>query len=217
MTTAKLFVSTLSTCLLAALPLAAQEAPASPEVEAAAPAAGDPTFRFDVTLPSVGFVGTSAHGEGWQVGLSLRLAHESGHGARFDLAGGQTDGVQLLSNSAFVSTATSDFSYFYRVRLAGNDRVGLGVDFGVGLSVQELHFHQPSSFFGSDPAPVSENLADGLHVGGVASAALDGRLYGFIFGADVRAHAALATQGQANDAAVQYDVSLNLNIGFGFH
>lgn len=217
MTTAKLFVSTLTTCLLATLPLAAQESPPRFEVEAAAPAVGDPTFRFDVTLPSVGFVGTSAHGDGWQVGLSLRLAHESGHGARFDLAGGHTRGVQLFSNDAFVSAATYDLSYFYRVRLAGNDRVGLGLDLGVGLSFQELHFHQPSSFWGSDPAPVSENLADGLHVGGVAIAALDGRIYGFLFGADVRAHAVAATQGRGNDAAAQYDVSLNFNVGFGFH
>ena len=214
----KLFVSTFASAVLATLPLAAQDAPApTPQLEAEAPASSDPTFRFDVTLPSVGVVGASADGAGWQVGLSLRLAHESGHGARFDLSGGQTDGVQLLSNSAFVSTESYDFSYFYRVRLAGNDRLGLGVDFGVGLSVQALRFHQPSSFWGSDPAPVSENLADGLHLGGVAVAALDGRIYGFIFGADVRAHAVAATQGQSNDARAQYDVSLNATIGFGFH
>lgn len=217
MTTTKLFVSTLTTCLLAALPLAAQEVPAGPEVEAAAPALRDPMVRVDFALPAVGVTGTSADGSGWQASIGVRVAHQSGHGVRFDLSAGQTRAIQFLSSSAYVSSTSYDLSYLYRVRLVGDDRLGIGMDFGAGLAVQTLFFNQPTSWFGSSPPHVNESIADGVHMGGVAIAAIDGRVYGFTFGADVRAHAVFATQGQSGDSVAQYDVSLNTSLGFGFY
>ena len=216
MTTAKLFVSTLTTCLLATLPLAAQESPPRFEVEAAAPAVGDPVVRLDFTVPTIGVAGTT-HGAGLNVGVGVRLAHQSGHGVRFDFANASTAGFQILGSPAHLASNSYDLSYFHRIRLEGNDRSGIGLDVGGGLSVQEIRFVQGSGFWSPAPPTVAESVADGMHVGGTLAAALDGRVYGFVIGLDLRAHTTFALAAQPGDMSVQADLSLNLNVGFGFH
>lgn len=213
MTNTKLFFTTLATCTLMTLPLAAQET----ATEATPPVPSESTVRLDLGVPSVGVATTTAEGGATQLGLSVRVAHRSGHGARFDFLGWATNDLQLFNSAGYASAVSYDFSYFYRFQLAGDDRLGLGLDLGGGMSVQTIEFHQASTLFGPTPPRVDENVADGVHLGGVLIAALDGRAYGFTFGIDVRAHTTFALQGASNDARVQADLSLNTSVGFGFY
>ena len=169
-------------------------------------------MRVDFQLPALGHVQTTSDNGAVQVGAGVRVGHESGHGVRFD--------VLAWVDLGFVNGghgSSWDLSYFYRLRLSGNDRLGLGVDFGGGLSVQNLYWASAGWGSSAPTTPARETIADGTHVGGVLIAALDGRVYGFTFGVDVRAHSVFALQGQAGDAAVQADVSLNTSLGFGFY
>ena len=213
MTRTKLFFTTLATCTLMTLPLGAQETAR----EATSPVPNEPTVRVDFALPSVGVATTTAEGSATQLGVGIRVAHQSGHGARFDLAGWATNDLQLFNSAGYASAVSYDFSYFYRFQLAGNERFGMALDLGGGSSLQTIEFHQASTLFGPSPSRVEENVADGVHLGGVLIAALDGRADGFTFGIDVRAHTTFALQGASNDARVQADLSLNTSLGFGFY
>jgi len=208
MTHTKLFFTTLTTCTLLTLPLAAQET----ALESATPVQSAPQVRVDIQLPSVGVVGTTAQGSAAQAGVGIRVGHQSGHGVRFDLLA--WDDLRLFASGAYATSF--DLSYFYRLRLAGDDRLGMGIDLGGGLSVQDIHFSRASSW--GEPAPeITETIADGAHLGGVLIAALDGRAYGFTFGIDVRAHSVFALQGAPGDSSMQADLSLNTSLGFGFY
>ncbi len=179
-----------------------------------------PEWRVDVGVPSVG-VGTAtdagnAGNAMLAVGVHVALAHRSGHG--FSIAGEYT--TSSLFFGAGRSSALIDADYRYRFRLLGDDRVGIGLDLGAGLSGGEVEGHgSRNCFWGCadvEPTPAPP-VSNGAHLGSNLDASLDLRLSVFYVGVRARARALVALEPTAGHSAVQADVTGSLYLGFGFY
>jgi hypothetical protein len=196
-TTTALAFSLLSLAPASAL---AQEAPRSPE------------WRVDVGLPSMG-VGTATDlpstSTMLQLGSHVTVAHRSGHGARIGVG---TSFNGLLSESR--SAAIVDAGYVHRFRLTGDDRLGLGLDVGGGLSVGHIADSGGLCFGECTPRTA---VSDGAHLGLNAGASLDVRAWVFTAGLDVRGRTMLALEPQSGSSIAQVDLVASLYLGFGFY
>lgn len=188
----------------------------------AATAQTDPAFRLDLGVPNIG-IGVATFDPELLIaaGAHVALAHLSGHGARVDFVYLSPDtGMLFGPHRAHGESWMVDGAYFYRVRVAGNDRLGLGLDLSAGLTVAEVHFRQATNglCFGSCGTPdvVVERVADGAHLGPNVGAALDFRAYGFVLGIDVRYRALLGLEATAGDRIDQHAFSATASLGIGF-
>ncbi|MFO0682340.1 MAG: hypothetical protein U0234_09830 [Sandaracinus sp.] len=184
-----------------------------------------PPIRVDVEAPIVGLGAASADPHGtmlfWGAGLSV--VEPGGNGVRVTVTRFTTslgDGL-LGPTSARVEGDVVDVGYVRRIRLAGDDRLGLGLDLTGGLTVAHMSFEQPTSgwcWSSCGPTPnVDEHFADGWQAGTHVGGSLDGRIYGFTLGLQVRAHAYVGLRPQAGDDLVQGDVTASAYFGFGFY
>jgi hypothetical protein len=199
--------------LLVPAPLAAQASSSSA-----------PLVRVDFGGPSVGIgAGTLDPGVSVAFGGHVTAVHRSGHGARVDFTQvAPTSGELLGPSPASGGGWMLDVAYAYRIRVAGDDRLGLGLDVAGGISAADLHFYQPTSglcIFGpcSQPAPVAENVADGAQLGANAGLSLDFRAYGFLFGIDARYRALLGLEARSGDRLDQHLFTASAYFGFGFY
>jgi len=191
---------------------------------AQASASRAPLVRVDFGGPSIG-VGVSTLDPNLSVALGghVTAVHRSGHGARVDFAQIiPTSGGFLGASPASGGGWVLDLAYAYRLRVAGDDHLGLGLDVTGGVSAADLQFYQPTSglcvFEGcSPPAPVAEHVADGAQLGGNAGLSLDFRAYGFLFGIDARYRALLGLQAQPGDRLDQHIFTASAYFGFGFY
>jgi hypothetical protein len=182
-----------------------------------------PEWRVDMGVPSVGVgvvtdVNPDDEGRNLGIGAHVTVAHRSGHGVRVGLAfslGGL--GGTERRNSSFV-----DAGYVHRFRLVGDDRLGLGLDVGGGLSVGSVidRGYDCSALNGvfcmSIPDP--RRVADGAHLGINAGASFDLRLFGFTMGLDVRGRAAAALErNDMRSSALQAEMLASIYLGFGFY
>lgn len=182
----------------------------------------DPELRLDVAFPAFGFAVASFEGAPVYVGGHVTVAHRSGHGVRVGAGAAlDTGGSFLGSHPAHGDAWMLDVDYVYRLRLVGNDRMGLGLDLSGGVSGGEVRFHQATSGFcwsncGAPPA-VEEHVADGAHLGANVGASLDLRLTGFSFGIDLRYRPTFALEAQAGDELAQHLFTATAYLGFGFY
>lgn len=188
----------------------------------AAAAQSDPSFRLDFAGPNVGIGAATFDPELLRaVGAHVTLAHHSGHGARIDLTYLFPDSGPFLGpHRAHGEAVLVDSAYLHRLRLAGNDRLGLGLDLTAGITAGEVSFYQPTGglCFSNCPRPdpVEERVADGAQIGPNFGAALDFRAYGFVLGIDVRYRALLGLEAQPGDRVDQHAFSASASLGFGF-
>lgn len=201
---------------------------AQPTAEHAAPAHASrpaPPIRVDVEFPVLGLGATTADTHGTEIswGAGVSVVEPGGNGLhvgvrRFTTSMG--DGL-LGPTPARVEGDVVDVGYVHRFRLVGDDRLGLGLDLTGGLTVGHMSFEQAAggwcwSDCGSPPR-VDEHFADGWQAGTNVGASLDGRIYGFTLGLQVRAHAYAGLRPEAGDDVVQGDVHASLYFGFGFY
>lgn len=207
--------------ILVALCLVLAPSLAAAQSSSAVPTATSPAFRLDVGFPDLG-VGASTFDPGvlGSFGGHVALAHRSGHGGRIGFAfltpsSGQLFGPHRAHGEGWVI----DASYLYRVRLAGDDRLGLGLDLSSGLSTGMIDERPGTNglCFGGCPTPEPEaqNVPDGANFGWNAGASLDLRVYGFTLGLDVRYRGLFALEPGVGRID-QHAVSAIGYLGFGF-
>ena len=158
-------------------------------------------------------------------GVGLRLAHRSGHGAFVSASIYDGDpALNILGPSpAHAGAWLFDAGYLHRLRLAGDDRTGLGLDLEGGLSGGRASFYQPTSgcWFSSScssPPQVEEHVADGSYIGPSVGGSLDVRAWGFTIGLDVRYRLLFALdRSEATDRLDQHVFTAGLHLGFGIY
>jgi hypothetical protein len=205
------FSLALAVCALAA-PVSAQELDTRPGA------------RVDVFVPTFELGTGSMDAFAGRYGAEVAFADKSGHGARL--------GVALYDGSPFdppfgpapaqVGGELVDAAYVYRVRLEGNDRFGIGLDLGGGVSVGHLRFYQGRPrclFISCDPAPprTEPTITQGAHFGGNVMASLDFRVSVFVVGIAVRYSALLALERNGSGPIGAHYGSGGAHIGFGFY
>jgi hypothetical protein len=161
----------------------------------------DPGYRVDVLLPSMGLGWFDAPAADYERGIfvisaEVRVVERHGHGALVRVA----DGSTIWGGAMAV-----DADYVYRARLAGNDRLGLGLDVQTGLTVADFSHNE-----GTLPA--------GLAVGGNAGVSLDFRAYGFVvsLAGEYRLLAPQETALNGGPTGAEHALTATLGLGFGF-
>ncbi len=200
-------------------------APSATGEAAPAPARTPPPIRVDVEAPIVGLGATSADPHGTELfwGAGVSVVEPGGNGARVTVTRFTTSlGSGLLGPTpARVEGDIVEVGYVRRVRLVGDDRLGLGLDLTGGLTVAHMSFEQATSglcWGGCSPTPnVDEHFADGWQAGTHVGGSLDGRLLGFTLGLQIRARAYVGLRPEAGDDVVQGDVTASAYFGFGFY
>lgn len=179
----------------ATLPLAASAQDRNDEASA------EPEHRVDIILPAFGIGYFAVPATSYEraiatVGLDLRYASRSGHGAMLRATYATT-----LWGSAY----GMDVDYLFRARLAGDRHLSLALDFMIGGTVAMLEHNE-------------NTLAIGPHVGGNAGVSLDFRVHNFIvaLGAQYRlmAGAQAAGDGSTNPEHV---LTATLGVGLTFY
>lgn len=128
------------------------------------PAEAVAEHRFDVVGPSLGighFAVPSSDDYSRFIGAAAadaRYAHASGHGVMLRLAYG---------TNVWGEGFGGELDYLYRVILAGDLDVSLGLDFTLGPTVAWLRHDE-------------QTIAQGVHFGGNAGVSLDLRAFNFI-------------------------------------
>ncbi len=173
-----------------------------------------PEWRVDVGVPSVGLgTATDVSSATLAVGVHVAVAHRSGHG--FSIAGEYTTSnlfFQIGRNAALI-----DADYRYRFRLLGDDRVGVGLDLGAGLSGGEVaEGLSVGNVSGADPTTMP-SVSSGAYLGSNLDASLDLRLSVFYMGVRARARALVALEPSSRPSPVQADFVTSLYLGFGFY
>jgi hypothetical protein len=178
---------------------AALEAPASAASAASAPSA--PDYRLDVTVPSAGigwFSAPAGHYDATIFTLSgdVRIVERHGHGAMLRVA----HGTNIWGGGTAV-----ELDYVYRLRLAGDDRFGLGLDTTVGMTIASLSHNEAT-------------IPDGLAVGGNTGLSLDFRAYGFVVSLGGQYRLLLPQEAALNGGASgpEHALTVTLGLGFGF-
>jgi hypothetical protein len=181
-------------------------------------------YRVDFDVPSV-TLSASPDASSAMIGVSgaVRFAHRSGHGARAAVS--YADELHSSSGLLGPSDANAeltmfDLAYAYRLRLSGDDRGGVGLDFFGGPSFGIVTDRQANNglCFGGCSSPPVRVFRDrlGNHLGLVVGASLDGRYRGFVAGIDVGYHALFALDGGAG-AIDTHAFTAGAHIGFGFY
>lgn len=182
-----------------------------------------PEWRVDVGVPSAGIgAATDVPGDDalvGAIGAHATVAHRSGHGARIGVGYTWSDTFINLGStdrtSYFVDTA-----YVHRFRLVGDDRLGLGLDLGGGVSFGGASDRGDSCWGGCGPSgrPDPERVANGAYLGVNAGASLDLRLSAFTMGLDVRGRAMGALERTSDQSSpTQAELITSLYLGFGFY
>ena len=183
-----------------------------------------PERRVDVGLPSAG-VGGATDVPGADAGIGgagahVTVMHRSGHGARIGAGFTFSDTIinfgTLARSSYFVDTG-----YVHRIRLDGDDRHGLGLDLGGGLTIGGASDRGDSCWFtcNSSTRPDPERVADGTYLGVNAGASLDLRLSVFTMGIEMRGRvmSPLERDAERQTAPVQAELLTSVYLGFGFY
>lgn len=151
------------------------------------------------------------------LGGHIVLAHQSGHGVRVGLVATFSEmpvNLTLAERQSF----SADVGYVHRLRLVGDDRRGLGLDLGAGISVGNASDDGDSCWGCTTARPDPNRVASGAYLGGNAGVSLDVRLSAFLVGLDVRTRlmGALEHAG-ATSSSVQLEMLAAVHIGFGFY
>ncbi len=166
---------------------------------------------------------------------ALRFATRSGFGASVSVGGaGRLDMSRGSVVEAYVSGWTVDVMALYRVRLAGDDRRGLGVDVAAGLSSANLSWHEGHGAYSGDCGWFSwsctetlvtpytappRSFTSGARVGPALGLGVDGRAGAFVGGFNVT-YRALVYNGDAAPIAAEpaavHAVTAFGHVGFGF-
>lgn len=209
----------MSTChRVCFLALSALAAPVSAQQLDARPGA-----RVDVSVPTAALTLGSMDELGGRIGGEVAFAHKSGHGARLGVAfyDGSPFDTALGPAPAQARGVLVDTDYIYRVRLDGNDRFGIGLDLGGGVTVGHLAFYQAHGGLCfsscSTPPPTEPRVADGAHLGANVMASLDFRISVFVAGIAVRYSALLALERNGSGPLGAHYGSAGAHIGFGFY
>lgn len=141
------------------------------------------------------------------VGAHLTVVHRSGHGGRVALLT-SASGLFNESRNSFIFEA----GYVRRLRLAGDNVVGLGIDFGGGVSVGNVE--DSGGLCLPSPCPGPTSVADGTHLGLNAGATLLVRAWFFSAGLDMRGRGLMALKPGNGDSPTQVDGLALLYLGF---
>lgn len=182
-----------------------------------------PQWRVDVGVPSVGLgAATDVPGDDALIGgagAQVTVMHRSGHGARIGLGLTYSE-VPFNLSSASRQSFTLDAGYVHRLRLVGDDRYGLGLDLGGGLSGGTASDTGDTCWggCGSNARTDMDRVASGAYLGVNAGASLDLRLSVFTMGLDVRGRTMVALERQRDASSpLQAELLVSLYLGFGFY
>jgi hypothetical protein len=178
-------------------PAAASEEPASD----VAATSTSPRWRLDFGAPSLGYGGFFAPAARYEreiaaLSFDARIVESHGHGVMLRY---------MLGVSLWGHGQGFDLDYVYRARLAGDDRVGLGLDMMAGLTAGAL-------------SHTEETVPSGGVAGGNASLQLDLRIYGFVVSGGFQYRLLLPTEAARNGGPIgpEHAVTATLGLGFGF-
>lgn len=172
------------------------EVPLAPAAERRAP-----RWRLDFGAPGVGMGRFFAPAAGYEraiasLSFDVRFVGAHGHGvmARYATAG-----------NLWGSGQGFEADYVLRVRLAGDDRVGLGLDVMAGLTLASLRHDEGT-------------VPHGFAPGGNASLQLDLRLWGFVISGAVVYRTLVPTDPAPNGGPTGWEHAITgtLGLGFGF-
>lgn len=190
------FVALVLALFVSPLAASAQDAVLEQEER---PAHRAPAYRLDFTGPSVGIGMFSAPTGGYEstiltIAGDVRLVSAEGHGGMVRVA----HGFRLGGGATAV-----ELDYVFRARLAGDDRLGLGLDTTVGPTLAWFSHNEGS-------------IPTGLALGGNAGLSLDFRAYGFVVSLGGQYRLLLPTEGAINGGPSGPEHAITATLGFGF-